>query len=60
MIKVLGLIHKSRKQSDSTIAWLMFHKIYCMYVDIKKKEEIKAAIILTRMSEHEEYKKGNK
>ena len=60
MIKVLGLILNREKQSDSSIAWLMFHKIYCMYSDINKKEEINAAMLFKSMSEHEEYKKFNK
>ena len=60
MIKVLGLIHNREKQIDPRIYWLMFHNIYCMYSDINKKEEIKAAMLLTSMSEHEEYKKVNK
>ena len=53
MIKVLGLGHKRAKKSDLRIAWFMLHKIYCMYIDIKKKEEINYSMVLTSMSEHE-------
>ena len=37
MIKVLGLIHKKAKQRDPRLTWFMFHHIYRMYSDIKKK-----------------------
>ena len=57
MIKVLGLIHKREKQSYPRLAWFMSHKIYRMYSDIKKKEEINAAMLLRSMSEHEEANK---
>ena len=59
MIKVLGLSHKRGKKSDPRLAWFMFHKIYCMYSDIKNKEERNADMLLTIMSEHEESKKDN-
>ena len=35
----------------------MFHKIYHMYSDIKNKEEINAALLLTSMSDHEDINK---
>ena len=35
----------------------MFHNIYHMYSDIKNKEEINAALLLTRMSDHEDINK---
>ena len=54
IIKVLGLIHKRGKQFDPRLAWEMFHKIYHMYSDIKNKEEINAALLLTSMSDHED------
>ena len=38
MIKVLGLNHNREKRSDPRLAWFMFHKIYCVYVDINNKE----------------------
>ena len=38
MIKVLGLIHKSEKQSDTRLDWFMFQNIYNMYHYINKKE----------------------
>ena len=50
LIKVLGLIQKRKNQSDPRLAWFMLHKIYRMYSDIKNKEEINAAMILTSMS----------
>ena len=37
----------------------MLHKIHLMYGDINNKEEINAAIILTRISEQEESNKVN-
>ena len=41
MIQISGLSHKRINQSDPMIAWWMFHRIYCMYSDIKnKKKEI--------------------
>ena len=54
MIKVSGIIHKREKQIDPRLAWFMLHNIYCIYSYIKNKEEINAAMILTRISEHEE------
>ena len=59
MIKVLGLNHKRKNQSNPSIAWFMFHKIYCMYSDIKNKEKINAAMLLTRISERKEANKFN-
>ena len=59
MIKNLVLRHKRSKQSNHRIAWLIFHKIYCMYIDINNKEEINAAMLLTSMSEHKESNKLN-
>ena len=56
-INVSVLSHKRAKQSDPGLAWFMFHKIYLMYSDINNKEEINANMILTSISEHEEYKK---
>ena len=47
------------KKSDTRLSWLMFHKIYWVYSDIKNKEEKNASMILTSMSEHEESKKVN-
>ena len=60
MTIVSGLSHNRAKQSDPRIAWFMFHKIYCMYSDIKNKEEINAYVVITIISEHEEFKKVNK
>ena len=42
-IKVSGLIHNRSKQSDPSLAWDMFHKIYHMYSYIKNKEETNVA-----------------
>ena len=39
MIQISGLIHKMENKSDPRLAWFMFHNIYCMYSDIKNKEE---------------------
>ena len=50
MIKVLGLIHKRENLRDSRIAWFMFHKIYCMFSYINKKEEINYSMVLTSIS----------
>ena len=60
MIQVLGLSHKRAKQSDPRIAWFIFHNIYYMYSDIKNKEDINYAMLLTSMSEHKESNKVNK
>ena len=60
MIIFLGLVHNKAKQSDPRLAWFMLHQIYHMYSDIKNKEEIISAVVLTIMSEHEESKKVNK
>ena len=49
IIKVLSLNHKRAKQCDPRLAWEMFHKIHRMYSDIKNKEEINAALLLTSM-----------
>ena len=57
MIQVLRLSHKREKQSDPRLDWLMLHNIYHMYSDIKNKEERNAYMLLTSMSEHEEYDK---
>ena len=35
----------------------MFHKIHHMYSDIKNKEEINVALLLTRMSDNEDINK---
>ena len=35
----------------------MFHNIHHMYSDIKNKEEINAALLLTSMSDHEDINK---
>ena len=40
MIKVSGLIHKSPKQSDPMIDWLILKYVYLMNGDINNKEEI--------------------
>ena len=49
-IKKLVLSHKRSKQSDPRLAWFMLHKIYCMYIYIKNKEEINAAMLITSRS----------
>ena len=59
VIEVLGLRNRMAKQSDSRLAWFMFHKIYCLYSDIKKKEEINVDMVLTSMPEHVESNKVN-
>ena len=59
MIKVSGLSHNRAKQIDPRLSWLMFHRIYCIYSDIKKKEDINSSMLLTSMSEHEEANKFN-
>ena len=59
MIKVLVLRHKRSKKSNQRLAWLIFHKIYCMYIDISNKEEINAAMLLTSMSYHKEPNRVN-
>ena len=38
----------------------MFHKIYYMYIDIKNKEELNTAMLLTSISEHKEANIVNK
>ena len=38
----------------------MFHKIHHMYSDINNKEEINAALLLTRMLDHEDINKVRK
>ena len=50
MIKVSGLRYNRENQSDPSLYWLMFQKIYLMYLFINNKEEINAAMILTSMS----------
>ena len=60
LIKVLGLSHKREKQNGPRLAWFTFHRIYCMFSDIKNKEEINSALLLTSMSEHKEVNKVNK
>ena len=57
IIKVLGLSHKREKQCDLRLAWEMFHKIHHMYSDIKNKEEINMALLLTSMSDHKDINK---
>ena len=52
MIKILGLSHNSAKKSGPRFAWFMFHQIYCMYSDIKNKEEVNDDMIITSVSEH--------
>ena len=60
IIKVSGLSHKRANKCDPRLALEMFHKIYHMYSDIKNKEEINAALMLTRMSDHEDINKVSK
>ena len=57
IIKVSGLSHKRAKQCDTRLTWEIFHKIHHMYIDIKNKEETNAALLLTRMSDHENINK---
>ena len=57
IIKVSGLSHKRANQCDPKLAWEMFHNIYHMYSDIKNKEEINAALLITSMSDHEDINK---
>ena len=52
MIKVSGVFHKSSKQSDPRLAWLMLHRIYPIYCDINVKEERNDVMLLTSMSEN--------
>ena len=59
-IKVSGLGHKRENQSDTKLAWEIFHKIYHMYSDIKNKDETNAALLLTIMSDHKYMKKVSK
>ena len=54
MIKFSDLRHKSTKQSDPSLAWFVFQKIYHMYIDINNKEQSNSDVILKSMSEHEE------
>ena len=60
IINVLGLSHKRVKQFDPRLAWEMFHKIYHMCSDIKNKEEINSALLLTSMSDHKDINKVSK
>ena len=60
MITVLGLSHKGEKQSDTRLAWFMFHLIYRIHIDINNREEINSNMVLTSMSKHEESNKVNK
>ena len=50
----MGLIHKREKQYDPRLVWEMFHKTHHMYSDIKNKEEINGALLLTRMAYHKD------
>ena len=50
MIKVSVLSHKRENQRYIRFAWFLFHNIYFMYSDINIKEEINAAMLLTRIS----------
>ena len=59
MMKVLGLTHKRANKSDPRLDWFMFLKINRMYSEIKNKEEINTAMLLTRISEHGESNKVN-
>ena len=52
MVKFLGIINKRENKGDPSLAWFMFHKIYCMYSDIKNKEEINSYMLLIIMSGH--------
>ena len=53
----MGLIHKREKQYDPRLVWEMFHKTHHMYSDIKNKEEINAALLLTSMLDHKDINK---
>ena len=57
IIKISGLSHKRGKQCDPRLAWEMFHTIHHMYSDIKNKEQINAALLLTSMSDHKDINK---
>ena len=59
MIKFLGLIHKTEKQSDHRNPGFMLHKTYHMYGDTKNKEQRNSTMLITSMSEHEEANKFN-
>ena len=56
----MGLSHKREKQYDLRLAWEIFHRIYHMYSDIKNKEEINAALLLTSVPYHEDINKVRK
>ena len=57
IITVSGFIDNRSNQCDPRLAWEMFHNIYHMYSDIKNKEEINVALLLTSMSDHEDINK---
>ena len=59
-IMVSGLGQMRANQSDTKLAWEMFHKIYRMYSDIKNKEETNTYLMLTWMSYHKETNKVSK
>ena len=46
LIKISSISNDRAKQSDTVIAWIMFHKIYHMYRDITKQEMLQALIII--------------
>ena len=53
-IKVSGLSRKRAKKIDPRLVLEMFQKIYCIYSDIKNKEETNAAFLLTSMLYHKD------
>ena len=57
MIKISGISHNRGKKSFIKIAWMVFQNIYHMYHYINNKEQINYAIIIIRMSEHEQANK---
>ena len=60
MIKVSGLSNNREKQSDTSLAWILFQNIYLVHQDINNKEEGYSYMHLKIMSEHEYSNKVNK
>ena len=45
LVKVEVLRNKIANQSDPRLYWIMFHKIYVIYRDLKYKETLQASLV---------------
>ena len=49
LVKVSSIRNNRSRQSDIRLAWMVFHKIYEMYIDIRKQKSEEATELILNL-----------